>query len=166
MTWQARPLPDSSGCCSPSTYPHTCKLACVQQPSTLTSLYLASYPSPSLPIPTTAKHTYTVRTAHLLESTALCYSRSVFSAPQALSMMRNGKRSDCYALLVSSVASALPVFKSCPSRCPLVACAVSARAFRGHRHAAEPHVPALLLSSWMDINTLYRLSEPSLPLLL
>jgi hypothetical protein len=63
-------------------------------------------------------------------------------ALQALSMMCNGKRSDCNALLVSLVAPALPVLNSCPSRCPRLACAVSARCFRGHPHPAKPRVSA------------------------
>lgn len=116
----------------PSTYPHTCKLACVQQPSTqltttTTTTTTSSLISSHRILPhliSSQSHTTTnpnnaVCIAHLLKSTALCYSLSVSRASQALSMMRNGKRSDCNALLVSLVvASALPVLKSCPSSCP------------------------------------------------
>lgn len=103
----------------------------------------------------THTHINTVCTGHPLKSTALCCFRSVFGAPQALSMMRNGKRSDCNALLVSSVASAQPVWKiPCLtlSSCSLCSFCLAAR---GHRHPAEPQIPALLLSGRMHINTLY-----------
>lgn len=73
-------------------------------------------------------------------------------------MMRNGKRSDCHGLLVSSVASALPVLNSCPSPCPRVARAVSAWLLEAIVTLQSPRYPLCCCQAgWTSIHyTAYR----------